>query len=153
MRAKGPWRSILNQSSAFLARAIFSQSRTWWTALSARPPTKRNTVKALSYDNAYATSIVLLLIASVESYATRLRYVRGPALNGKKYTVPNYIKHVFPDFLFVKALIEVFVLRDAIFHNHLWEVQFTSQPMSLISANQIRIARLDTVDVTQQDHV
>ena len=101
------------------------------------PATKRNAVKALHYDNIYATSIILLLVASVESYSTRLRYLYGPPPKGQNLTVAKYIKHVFPGFRLLKALTEVFVLRDAIFHNHLWEVEFTWRPMSLKSAKLV----------------
>jgi hypothetical protein len=101
------------------------------------PATKRNAVKALHYDNCYSVSIVLLLVAALESYATRLRYFHGAPPKGKAGTVAKYIKHVFPGFRMVKALTEVFVLRDAIFHNHLWEVEFTWRPMTLKSATLV----------------
>jgi len=101
------------------------------------PATKRNAVNALYYDNVYATSIILLLAASMESYAVRLRYLRGPAPKNQGVTVATYIKHVFPDFRLVKALTEVFVIRDAIFHNHLWKVEFTWRPTVLKSASLV----------------
>jgi hypothetical protein len=99
--------------------------------------TKPNAVNALYYDNIYSASIVLLLAAMVESYAVRLRYFRGPAPRNRGSTVATYIKHVFPDFRLVKALTEVFVLRDAIFHNHLWTVEFTWRPTLLTAASLV----------------
>lgn len=102
-----------------------------------KPATKRNAVHALHYDNSYSTSIILLLVAALESYATRLRYFHGPPPKGQGRTVATYIKHVFPGFRLVKSLTEVFVLRDAIFHNHLWEVEFTWRPMTLTSATLV----------------
>ena len=86
------------------------------------PATKRSSVGALYYDNIYSTSIILLMVASLESYATRLRYFKGVTTTNRNFTVANYIKHVFHDFRLVKAVTEVFVLRDVIFHNHLWEL-------------------------------
>ena len=98
------------------------------------PVTKRGSVGALHYDNIYAASIVLLMVASLESYATRLRHFHQTIAVGERLTVANYIKRIFPDFRLKKAVTEVFVLRDALFHNHLWEIEFTWRPMKLHSA-------------------
>jgi hypothetical protein len=98
------------------------------------PVTKRGSVNALHYDNIYATSIILLMVASLESYATRLRYFHQAVAPGQRLTIANYIKRIFSDFRSKKAVTEVFVLRDAIFHNHLWEIEFTWRPMTLHSA-------------------
>jgi hypothetical protein len=102
------------------------------------PVTKRSSVSALYYDNIYATSIILLTVASLESYATRLRYFKGITTASRKFTVGNYIKHVFHDFRLVKAVTEVFVLRDVIFHNHLWEIDFSWRPVKLQRASLVK---------------
>ena len=78
--------------------------------------------------------MILLMVAALESYATRLRYFHRGVASGQRLTVANYIKRVFADFRLQKAVTEVFVLRDAIFHNHLWEIDFTWRPMTLRSA-------------------
>lgn len=96
--------------------------------------TTRGSVNALYYDNIYATSIILLMVAALESYATRLRYFHRTVAAGERLTVANFIKRVFPGFRLQKSVTEVFVLRDAIFHNHLWEIDFTWRPMTLRSA-------------------
>ena len=101
------------------------------------PATKRGAPSALYYDNAYSVSIVLLLAALVESYATRVRYFKGMPTGIARSTVAQYLKGVFPDFRLMKALTEVFVLRDAIFHNHLWTVDFTYRPMRVKSATLV----------------
>lgn len=98
------------------------------------PVTRRGSVNALYFDNIYATSVILLMVAALESYATRLRYFHQTVAPGQRLTVANYIKQVFPGFRLQKAVTEVFVLRDAIFHNHLWEIDFTWRPMMLRSA-------------------
>ena len=96
--------------------------------------TKRGSVGALHYDNIYAVSVILLMVAALESYTTRLRYFHRHIAPGQRITVANYIKQVFSDFRLQKAVTEVFVLRDAIFHNHLWEIDFIWRPMTLRSA-------------------
>jgi hypothetical protein len=52
-------------------------------------------------------------------------------------TVAQYIKYVFRDFRFSKAVAEVFVLRDALFHNHLWVIQSSWRPTKLHSATLV----------------
>jgi hypothetical protein len=99
------------------------------------PVTKRGSVNALYYDNIYATSVILLMIASLESYVTRLRYFHQSVASGQRLTVAKYIKRIFRDFRSEKAVTELFVLRDAIFHNHLWEIGFTWRPVTMHSAN------------------
>lgn len=101
------------------------------------PTTKRNPARALYYDNIYAVSVILLMVASLESYTTRLRYFRGVSETKQKLTVAEYIKHIFPDFRLAKAVTEVFVVRDAIFHNHLWKIGFTWRPNRLHSASLV----------------
>jgi hypothetical protein len=62
-----------------------------------RPATKRNSVQALHYDNIYAVSIILLLVATVESYVTRLRYFKGSEGEKKKASVPRYLMTLPPE--------------------------------------------------------
>ncbi len=99
--------------------------------------TKRNAVRAGYYDNIYAASIVLLMVAALESYATRLRYFKGVPAAKRHMTVAQYIKHVFQDFRLGKAVTEIFVLRDALFHNHLWVIQSSYRPTKLHSATLV----------------
>ena len=101
------------------------------------PPTKRNAVRALYYDNIYAASVVLLMVAALESYATRLRYFKGAQIAKRPMTVAQYIKHVFRDFRLSKAVTEVFVLRDALFHNHLWVLESSWRPTTLHRATLV----------------
>jgi len=96
--------------------------------------TKRGSVNALYFDNIYAVSVILLMVAALESYATRLRYFHRRVAPGQRLTVAKYIKRLFADFRLQKAVTEIFVLRDAIFHNHLWEIDFTWRPTTLRSA-------------------
>jgi hypothetical protein len=77
------------------------------------------------------------MVAALESYATRLRYFKGVPAPKKNMTVAQYIKHVFRDFRLSKAVTEVFVLRDALFHNHLCVIQSSWRPTRLRSATLV----------------
>jgi hypothetical protein len=102
-----------------------------------RPSSKRNAVGAGYYDNIYSASVVLLMVAALESFSSRLRYFKGVPTPKANMTVAQYIKHVFRDFRLSKAVTEVFVLRDALFHNHLWVLQSSWRPTRLHSATLV----------------
>jgi hypothetical protein len=100
-------------------------------------PTRRDPVGALYYDNVYSTAIILLTVAALESYVTRLRYFKGVSQSTRYLSVPEYIRHVFPGFRLVKAVTDVFVVRDAIFHNHLWKIDFNWRPRRVTNATLV----------------
>ncbi|MEA5098156.1 MAG: hypothetical protein VB032_06450 [Burkholderiaceae bacterium] len=76
-------------------------------------------------ENGYALSIVLLLVIMLESYVGRVRYLQsksGKEKSKKERKVPEYIELLRKSFGFKKSLNEVFVLRDAIAHGHVWKL-------------------------------
>lgn len=123
------------QMISILGAGYFQPIATLVEKLLKYPATRRNAVKANHYDNVYSVSIVILLVAVVESYASRLRYFIPPDALQRRATVPEFIKRTFRDYRLAKSLNEVFVLRDAVFHNHLWTIDFSLQSMSLHSAS------------------
>ncbi len=74
------------------------------------------------HENGYSVSITILLVALLESYVARLRYLRhsGPSAAGK--SVPDLLLTWFPALPNHDALREVFLLRNVILHNHIWEL-------------------------------
>ena len=98
-----------------------------------RPQTTPNAVQSGVIECGYASSIILLLVAMFESYAVRTRYVQRtkiPAKPSNKLrqelrTALGLMFFLYPQLRHRKALIDTYVLRDAIFHNHLWEIEFS----------------------------
>ncbi|MFI5295938.1 MAG: hypothetical protein ACHQ0Y_13060 [Thermodesulfovibrionales bacterium] len=41
-----------------------------------------------------------------------------------KTSVPEYLAKLYPDFPLMEEVREIFILRDLIAHNHLWEIYF-----------------------------
>jgi hypothetical protein len=111
-----------------------------WLARPLPPPP--NKVQSGFYENAYAAAVVLLMVAMFESYVSRLRYLqdaKGKAVPTEKRKAMEVIRHVFPRLRHKKALEDVYVLRDLLIHNHLWEVAYQyggSTPMVLNSATK-----------------
>ena len=72
-------------------------------------------------ENGYAASITILLVAVLESYTARLRFLRNDEITAPK-NVPDLLADLFPDLPQRQELIEVFVLRNLVVHNHVWHL-------------------------------
>lgn len=104
-----------------------------------RKPPKSDTVSSGYYEGAYVVSILLLLVAVVESMAARDRHFNAKAPARKHTAVPEYMKELYRYRAYAR-LSELYVVRDAIFHNHVWVLQFltrTSGSRKLLSANRV----------------
>jgi hypothetical protein len=55
----------------------------------------------------------------------RVRYINRDRLPIKRISVVDYLLQLYPDYQRRNELIEVFVVRDVIAHNHLWEIDFS----------------------------
>lgn len=96
--------------------------------LTLRPPTTVAASRVTHFENGYSLSIVLLsvvmleaLIGRVSDLQTRLG-AKGKA-NTSRLSVPDYIAGLRRSFKLKKSLTEVFVLRDAIAHGHVWSLE------------------------------
>jgi hypothetical protein len=108
-------------------------------ALLKRSPAKSDAVGAGYYEGAYVVSIVLLLVAAVESMAARDRYFNKKTPAKKRLAVPEYMKEMYRYRGFAR-LSELYVIRDAIFHNHVWVLDYLiyeSGHRQLTAANRI----------------
>ncbi len=89
------------------------------------PRPRTNAVQSGDCENGYAASIVLLLVAMFESYVVRVRYAHGTRVPTDMRGALDVLFHLYPRIRYQKALSDVYVLRDTLFHNHLWEIQFS----------------------------
>lgn len=81
--------------------------------------TNPNEVQISPINNGYSLAIVLLTTLMVESAINRTQYIMG--LTPPKKPL-EFIKNRFPEL--VKKVEEIFVLRDVVAHNHVWEAEF-----------------------------
>ena len=93
-----------------------------------------NEVHASPRENGYASATIVLSVLMVESAIARVKY-------DMKLETPRsalqFMKSTFPLYPGLEALEEIFVIRDAIVHNHLWQAQITwteDWDMKLLSA-------------------
>jgi hypothetical protein len=103
-------------------------------ALDANNPIGPNEVHASDLENGYSVAIIVLSVLLVESAINRTHYILG---NKPIKNPVLFVKHHFPMFDAPEKLEELFVVRDVIAHNHIWEAQFYWDEkigMKLISA-------------------
>lgn len=89
------------------------------------PPPALSKIQSGFYENGYAASVVLLMVAMFESYVSRLRFLQSAnrrPVPEEKRNATEVVHHVFPRLRHMKALEEVYVVRDLLIHNHLWEI-------------------------------
>lgn len=77
-------------------------------------------------ERGYATSICVLLAIMTESFIMRARYLNLEDPSSSERNISKFIGTRYPDLTKTTELIEVFILRDTIAHNHLWEIESTS---------------------------
>jgi hypothetical protein len=77
-------------------------------------------------ERGYSASICLLTSVIVESFVMRARYLNAEEEPAKKRSVHEFLSQKYPDFEWGDELVEVFILRDVIAHNHLWEIESSS---------------------------
>ncbi|WP_295427809.1 hypothetical protein [uncultured Thiodictyon sp.] len=77
------------------------------------------------HESGYAASVILLLVAMLESYVARLHYCNREQITAPsedKLSAVEVIRYVFPDSTALEELAEVYIVRDALIHSHLWEL-------------------------------
>ena len=93
-----------------------------------------NEVQASPAENGYAAAAVVLTVFLLESMINRTLYVRGDP------TPKHPLCFVGATYLeYVDKLEELFVIRDTIAHNHVWEAklgQHDTKPMKLVAASR-----------------
>lgn len=86
---------------------------------------QQNEIQSGFYVNGFSASICLLAVACLESYVTRVQFVqKSRNQNIDRTSVVEYLPRLYTDFPYINELTEIYILRDAIIHNHLWEMEF-----------------------------
>src|SRR3989344_2162034 len=73
-----------------------------------------------SRENGYSVSIIVPLILFVESSLNRIRYLEKDKRDNLKFFSSKFSSNQN----LVKKLYEIYVLRDLIFHNHIWRISY-----------------------------
>lgn len=74
------------------------------------------------HENGYSAALVVLLVAVLESYTARLRFVRGGEVVAGNLSTPDLLAKYFPALPTKEELVEVFLVRNVLAHNHVWHL-------------------------------
>jgi hypothetical protein len=78
-----------------------------------------------SYENGYAVAIIVLAVFLVESIVARIQVGHIDVTKSTKKPL-DFIVSSYSSSDHVKKIQELFVVRDAIAHNHIWKAEFTN---------------------------
>ena len=110
---------------SILGSAIFQPTADLIDKLTSIPMPVQQSVNSTSFEHGYSASIVLLLVAMFESYVVRVRYLHQQVIPQKRLTALDILNLCYPKLPRRKALTDVYVLRDVLIHNHLWETKYS----------------------------
>ena len=65
---------------------------------------------------------MILLVALIESYSARLRFVRRSECVAGNLSTPDFLTKFFPTLPTKNELIEIFLIRNVLSHNHIWHL-------------------------------
>lgn len=77
-------------------------------------------VKVSLRENGYSVSIITLSVLTIESALNRIRY-----LEKSKEENLEFFKHKFSNKKLYDELVEIYVIRDLVVHNHIWRIRYT----------------------------
>jgi len=89
----------------------------------ARRPVRRDSVGAPYFEGGYAVATIILLVAALESFVAHDRFLSRKQPLKKFVAVPEYMKEIYR-YRGYKRLSDLFVVRDAIIHSHVWVQRF-----------------------------
>jgi hypothetical protein len=91
-------------------------------------------------ENGYAAACVVLLVAVLESFTSRVRFKRASEINGS-LAIPDMLISLFPTLPTREVIHEVFLLRNIVVHNHLWHLNVSDderpEPQTLASPRDL----------------
>lgn len=90
-----------------------------------------NSVQTSPHENGYSVSIIVLSAVMLESFLSRTRYIKQKENTSENLrSVLKFIEEnlSLPEKM-ISVLYELFVLRDIIVHNHIWEGEIAQIPL------------------------
>jgi len=80
------------------------------------------------HENGYSAATILLLVALLESFTARLRFVRKSEGVSGSLSTPELLPKFFPALDIEDDLVEVCLVRNVLAHNHIWHMDVSDFP-------------------------
>lgn len=91
-----------------------------------RPIERQGPAGTGHHENGYSAAIIVLLVTVLESYTARLRFLRGEEEAGGNLSTPALLAAYFSALPTKDELIEVFLCRNVLAHNHIWHLDVST---------------------------
>jgi hypothetical protein len=79
-------------------------------------------------ENGYSASASLLLVVLLESFVQYVGFVKQPQRSSGTPSALKILRDLYPACPLLPRVEEVYVLRDVIAHNHIWQAKFSTKP-------------------------
>lgn len=133
--------------ASFIASAYVGPIFELIERMSQSPP---NEVHASVHDYGHAVSAIALTVLFLESFLNISKHLNG----SQERSVRSYYRKTFPGSPHQEELLELFVIRDIIAHNHVWTGRIDPMTMTWITVDLMPgyggIAFRNVVDVRQR---
>lgn len=74
------------------------------------------------HENGYSAAVIVLLVAVLESYTSRVRFLRRNESTAGSLGTPELLATYFPSLPTRSELVEVCLVRNVLAHNHVWHL-------------------------------
>jgi hypothetical protein len=105
-----------------VASAYFQPIADLVDKLLSKPTSKEGPGGVSMHENGYSAALVVLLVAVLESYTSRLRFVRRSERIEGNLSTPDLLEKYFPALPTKDELVEIFLIRNVLAHNHIWHL-------------------------------
>lgn len=78
------------------------------------------------HENGYSAAIIILLMAVLESYTSRVRFTRRSEAVSTNLSTPDLLGEYYPELPTKSELIESFLCRNVVAHNHVWHLDVSA---------------------------
>jgi hypothetical protein len=102
--------------------------------LESLPAAEPNEVLTAPPENGYSCAVILFTTVLLASVLNRTRYVRDDASNTH---VADFFRKISPNQDLAHDVSEIFAIRDAIVHNHLWKAEIDPVTMKFTSTPEL----------------
>ena len=114
-----------DQRVSVIGNAYFRPIATLVETLLAQPSPPPDDVETTASERAYSAAICILAVVCLESWAMRLRVLNQSHSAASEGRALPFLIKLHSSLPSQEELREVFVLRDVLVHNHVWEIDFS----------------------------
>ena len=112
---------------SFIGDRLLQPAVTLLDVLFSEPHPGTTDVQTGARESGYSASACLLLVVLLESFVQYAGFVKQPQRPSGTPVALTILRDAYPCCPLLPSVEEVYVLRDVIAHNHIWQAKFSTQ--------------------------